>query len=163
MTSSPQRADSVKVIVFPLGNHLFSLPMKAVLKIYHCPPDAKTGFDEVGLIDLEGQTVLLLPLEALLKEQETGEEDVFLTPISQAERPFLILIKNPRQQLCGIQVAELPNMIDLPLHIIQPLPPSTKQTSPAQFAQYVALWQSEQGKKPIFLLDIGRVMQEINP
>lgn len=143
-----QRAepDLMRVIVFAIGPHLFALPMKVVVKISPRPPELHPDFDDVGLLDLEGEMVRLLRLEPLLALN------------APTERPFLILVRTP-QGLGGIQVTELPNMMELPMATIQPLPDAS--TMLRRLSQYVALWHLGDGQQPIFLLDLALTFDQL--
>jgi chemotaxis signal transduction protein len=151
--SQPQ---SVRIIVFSVSHYLFALPLKAVLKIIPRPPELDAGFDDVGLLEIEGETVLLLNLIWILEEWEKSDRD-------PGAGKYLILIRNNRQQLCGIEIDELPTAMDLSLSTVQEMPKSSRQSHLGRLAQYVAFWQSPEGKaaneeaekKPIFLLDIS--------
>ncbi|MDB9314093.1 chemotaxis protein CheW [Spirulina sp. CS-785/01] len=147
--SLPTDTERARVIIFPIANYLFALPMKAVLKISPSPPELSEGFSEVGLLELEGETILLLNLDGLLSEEKSTWQTT----------QFLILVSDQRGQLCGIPVEDLPNMIDLSLLNIQPLPKSSRQSPLSRLSRYVALRQSDNQKKPIFLLDIALAIQ----
>ncbi|MEA5472573.1 chemotaxis protein CheW [Spirulina sp. 06S082] len=152
MSNTIQEPQTVRVIIFSVLHYLFALPLKAILKIIPRPPELDEGFDDAGLLEIEGETVLLLNLIWILEEWESGDR-------SPRSGKYLILIRNNQGQLCGIEIDELPTTLDLPRAIVQELPSSSRQANLGRLAQYVALWQSEEedslDKKPIFLLDVS--------
>jgi chemotaxis signal transduction protein len=152
MSNTIPESQSVRVIIFSVLHYLFALPLKAVLKIIPRPPELDEGFDDAGLLEIEGDPVLLLNLIWVLEAWENSDR-------SPCPGKYLILIRNNQEQLCGIEIDELPTTIDLPRAIVQELPSSSRQANLGRLAQYVALWQSEEEenpeKKPIFLLDVS--------
>lgn len=144
--------ERMRVIVFTVHTHAFALPMKAVLKISPRPTQLHQGFDDVGLIELDGQTVRLLVLEQLWA----------VDPLP--EHPFLILVQGGSDWIVGIQVAELPNMMELDRAAIQAIPAAARQTPLGSLCHYVALWHGEnETPQPIFLLDLALTLKTHHP
>ncbi|MBP0016483.1 MAG: chemotaxis protein CheW [Cyanobacteria bacterium SBLK] len=156
MSNTIRERKTVRVIVFSVNQYRFALPLKAVLKIVSRPPELDEGFDDVGLLEIEGETVLLLNLIWILEEWDRGDREL-------RTGKYLILIRNNREQLCGIEIDELPTAMDLSLDTVQEMPSSSRQSNLGRLARYVAFWQSpkneeaekEPEKRPIFLLDVS--------
>lgn len=133
----------VRVITFAMGNYYFALPLKIVFKVSPFPNHLQTDLTHLGLINFNSQTVLFLNLDSFLNP----ENNHF------CQFKFLIIVRTQNQQLCAIPIKELPNMIDLAINQIQPLPNTAYESPIHQLSKYVVLGQTPE-TKPIFLLDL---------
>lgn len=162
MSNTIRERKTVRVIVLSVNHYRFALPLKAVLKVVPRPPELDEGFDDVGLLEIEGETVLLLNLIWILEEWDKGDREL-------RTGKYLILIRNNREQLCGIEIDKLPTAMDLSLATVQEMPSSSRQSNLGRLARYVAFWQSpeneaaekEPDKRPIFLLDVSMATRSL--
>jgi chemotaxis signal transduction protein len=150
--------ESIKVIVFPIANYLFALPMTAILKVSHCPPLVGENLSEIGLVHLENRTITLLNLHQKLTAARQSLAGKKFKKVPETSGQFLILTQASRGEVCGIPIDKLPDMMDLPLGTIELLPESYQQTNLLGLANYVAVLQSEEKKLAIFLLDLEQAL-----
>lgn len=149
--SSP---DLLRVIAFAIGRIQLALPISVVLKVLSCPtvtPSAQAG---LGLIDLGDQTITVISLFHRLCPQEEG-----LT----LQRRFVILTQTQLGEICGLLVDVPPNLMEIPLDRVRPLPSSYRQSDPlGRVSSHVAvLPQDDDDQEPlqIFLLGMGQSVQ----
>ncbi|PSO50451.1 MAG: hypothetical protein BRC33_03175 [Cyanobacteria bacterium SW_9_44_58] len=152
--SSDQQKQSQKeplrVIVFEVGDYWFALPINAILQVTTSPPELSRHLAGLGLVMLENQSIMLLNLHEKLSSQQDSKPDI------QGE--FLILTQTRQEELCGIPIDVLPNMMELPIDEIQPLPKAYRQTNLYGVARFVAFIQFEgkTSKEAIYLLDVDK-------
>ncbi|NJL00971.1 MAG: chemotaxis protein CheW [Spirulinaceae cyanobacterium SM2_1_0] len=153
---SPRLPDTIRAIAFQTAGYRFALPMRAVVKVSHCPPpaDADRSFDAAGLLRLGGEAIALLDLNARLEVAEPED--------AAGRSPFLILARAPHGELYGLQIDELPNMLDLASASIQPLPIAARRSPLRRVAKYAALWQTPEQDTLIFLLDLELATQALS-
>ena len=138
--------ETLKVIVFTLGDYYFALPINAILQVTETPSEMTQHFDGLGLVMLENKSIMLLNLHSQLAYQAQ--------PLKQGE--FLILTQTREGELCGLPVDALPNMMELATDLVQPLPKAYRQTNLYGLAPFVTFVQLEgkEEKEAIYLLDI---------
>lgn len=144
---SERLPDTIRTIAFQAAGYTFALPMQAILKVSQCPPLADSQADEVGLLQLGTTAIALLDLEQLVGARAAGD--------SEARGQFLILVRAPSGEPYGIQIDELPNMLDIPSRAIRPLPAAAQSSPLRRVAKYAALWQAHDQEHIIFLLDLS--------
>lgn len=140
--------ETLRVIVFELGNYWFALPINAILQVTRSPQELSQHLAGLGLVMLENQSIMLLNLHQKLSLKNSAETEI--------NGEFLILTKTRQDELCGIPVDILPNMMELPCDEIQPLPKAYRQTNLYGIARFVTFIQFEekQQKEAIYLLDV---------
>lgn len=145
--------DTIRTIAFQAADYTFALPMQAILKVSQCPPLTESQADEVGLLQLGAMAIALLDLSDRLGESRAAREE--------ARGQFLILVRAPSGEPYGIQIDELPNMLDIPSCAIRPLPTAARQSPLHRVAKYAALWQANDQEHLIFLLDLSLAVQPL--
>jgi len=149
----PERLpETIRTIAFQAAGYTFALPMQAVLKVSQCPPLAESQADEVGLLQLGTRAIALLNLSDRLGKSRAAHDQ-------EARGQFLILVRAPSGEPYGIQIDELPNMLDIPSRAIRPLPATARQSPLRRVANYAALWQANDQEHLIFLLDLSLAAQ----
>jgi chemotaxis signal transduction protein len=151
-TTNPEiNEDSLRVIVFTLGDYYFALPINAIIQVTRSPQEFKQHLEGLGLVTLEGQSILLLNLHHNLSSQSSP----------QVRGEFLILTQTRQGQMCGIPIDVLPNLMEFPYQGIQPLPQAYRQTNLFGLARFVAFVQFEEKpeKNAIYLLDVDEAVR----
>ena len=145
--------ETLRVIVFTLGDYDFALPINAIIQVTESPPELIQHFDGFGLVMLENRSIMLLNLHHKLRVKTDVSETV--------KGEFLILTQTRQGDLCGIPIDILPNMMEFSYSEIQPLPPAYSQTNLYGMARFVTFIQREekQQKDPIYLLDIDQAVR----
>ncbi|HAA32264.1 MAG TPA: hypothetical protein DCE56_36875 [Cyanobacteria bacterium UBA8553] len=71
---------------------------------------------------------------------------------------FLVITRDRQGELCGILVDEPPNLLELPLEMMQSLPTSNHHSQPLfEMVSHVAVVSQGEVKTTIFLLDTKRL------
>lgn len=145
--------DTLRVIVFRLGDYLFALPINAVLQVTESPSEITQHFESFGLVMLENQSIMLLNLHNKLSFQDQTRQEV--------KGEFLILTQTREGELCGIPVDVLPNMMELPHQDIQPLPQAYRKSNLYGLARFVTFVELEgkEKKESIYLLDVDEAVR----
>lgn len=138
--------ETLRVIVFTLGDYYFALPINAILQVTETPSEITQHFEGLGLVMLENKSIMLLNLHSQLSYQTE----------SSRQGEFLILTQTRQGDLCGIPVDALPNMMELSADLVQPLPKAYRQTNLYGIAPFVTFVQFEgkEQKEAIYLLDV---------
>lgn len=146
--AGPATEECLRVIVFEIANHLFALPVGAVLKVITCPSLSTPIKNGIGMLEVGDQTVTVVDLSHKFVEESDCQG---LLP----KRRFLILIQTRTGELCGIPVDNAPAITDIPLATIRPVPLSIRLVQLA-FASHMAILPETQDSsaKKIFLLGI---------
>ena len=76
---------------------------------------------------------------------------------------FLILLKTPTNELCGIPVSKPPTLIDIPLSTIVPVPLSYREVAGLSWVSHMAILSDEEETKPlkIFLLGMSKIIEKL--
>ncbi|NET60911.1 MAG: chemotaxis protein CheW [Symploca sp. SIO2E6] len=136
-----------KFIVFKIADYLLALPMSDVLKVINFPPSGNLG--AMGLVQLGRHTIRVFDLHEQLNSGEIS---------SLANHPhFLLIIRNPQQELCGIAVDDTPNLMELPLEMMRSVPKSFGQSSISEMVSHTVVLSEDAVTTTIFLLDVQRL------
>jgi len=145
-----------KFIVFKITDYLLALPINDVLKVVNCSSAASKGLKTMGVVQLGRHMIRVLDLH----EELGGRPELPPTRgLSQlpADQPFLVITRGPQGELCGIAVDEPPNLVELPLELMQILPHSAHQSSVFKMVSHAAVLSQEDVTTTIFVLDMKRV------
>jgi chemotaxis signal transduction protein len=127
--------DSLRVMLFSIAKqpqsipeNLFALPLEAIVKIIRCPAlgTFKRG---VSIVEIDQQTVTVIDLCYRLAPER---------PAQAADRQFLMLLQTHSGDLCGIPVATFPELMDLPVTEVRPIPAVYRQVNDIRFASHMA-------------------------
>ncbi len=148
-TSGP---DLLRVILFSIHQIQLALPISVVLKVISCPPVTPSAQEGLGLIDLGDQTITVVSLFHRLCPQDQPHT---------LQRRFVILTQTQMGEICGLLVDTPPNLLEIPLDKVRPLPSTYRQTDPlGMVSSHVAvLPQEDQEPLQIFLLGMGQSVQ----
>ncbi len=150
-----------KVIILPIANYLFAVPMNTVLQVRRCPPELRHSPVDAELIHLENRPVLVLNLQARLASSPPSPQLTGTTSKNKVTTsdPFLVLTQSRAGELCGLRVDRLPDMLDIPANTVQTLPEAYRQNNLQGLAKYVAILPREDKRLVVYLLDLDQVLQ----
>jgi purine-binding chemotaxis protein CheW len=146
-----------KFIVFKIADYLLALPIGDVLKVVNCSAATNRGLRTMGFVQLGRYMVRVLDLREQLGARQ------YLAPIDGLpslpnDQRFLVITRGREGELCGISVDAPPNLVDLPLEMIQSLPQSDRHGKGAlAIVSHAAVVTHEEVTTTIFLLDMKRV------
>ena len=143
---------TLRVIVFQLGDYFFALPINAILQVIESPRELKKHLDGLGLVMIDYQSIMLLNLHKSLTSNPS---------LVSLQGEFLVLTQTRQRELCGIPVDILPNMMELSYQQFQTLPQAYRQTNLYGLAKFVTFVQMEdkEEKDPIYLLDVDEAVR----
>ena len=159
-----------KVIILPIANYLFAIPMSMVVQVRRCPlelrnspVDAELTHLDIGIDLSEGyRPVLVLNLQLRLEQASASPSAQLATNnyhhTSSNLDPFLVLTQSRTGELCGLRVDRLPDMLDLPASAVQALPESYRQNNLQGLAKYVAIIPNGEKKMVIYLLELEHLL-----
>ena len=173
LSSTSTSPDTLHTIVFSLaadnssaqGDYLFALPVETVLKVINCPPINWVVDSGIGMADFGSQTVTVVDwCRQFLLTNPKRQEERNAEQVANSYR-FLILLKTPTEELCGIPVANPPLLTDIPLSTVRPVPPSYRQAARLNLVSHMAVLSETQEERPlkVFLLGMSKILTPLNP
>jgi chemotaxis signal transduction protein len=137
-------------IVFRIANYLFALPIWDVLQVVSCPPQTSRELSQVGLLQLGDHMIRMVDLQ-----RQCNSEDFSQLPGSQ---PFLVIVRDPNGEFCGIPLYEPPNLIEFSREKMRSLPQSQSQSGVLKIASHAAVLSWQEVTTTVFLLDVQRAL-----
>lgn len=164
-----------KVIILPIANYLFAIPMSMVLQVRRCPlelrnspVDAELTHLDIGINLPEGyRPVMVLNLQLRLEQnpqsssQSPSSSQLAIANYRRTSSnldQFLVLTQSRTGELCGLRVDRLPDMLDLPASAVQALPESYRQNNLQGLAKYVAIIPNGEKRMVIYLLELEHLL-----
>jgi chemotaxis signal transduction protein len=151
--SSKSSDDCLKVMLFSISRdpesvpeNLFALPLEAIVKIMPCPDQLGSFKRGVSIVELEGRTVTVIDLCYRLAPER---------PANVLDRKFLMLVQTHSEDLCAIPVANFPELIELPVTSVRPIPAVYRQVNDIRFASHMASVERISGRPPERVLLMG--------
>lgn len=135
-------------IVFKISDYHLGLPLNDVLKVVNCPPTENKKLRTMGIIQLGRHMIRVLDLHKELSAD---------LPQLPSDQSFLVITRDRQGELCGILVDEPPNLVEIPLEIMQSLPKSDRQSGILQMVSHAAVISQQEITTTIFLLDVKRI------
>lgn len=171
LSSTSTHPDSLRVVVFSLAENPFStqedylcaLPVEAVVKAISCPPINWAVNSGIGMTDVGSENVTVVNLRQhfirINSENYPAKNSLALAN----SEDFLILLKTPTNELCGIPVSKPPTLIDIPLSTIVPVPLSYREVAGLSWVSHMAILSDEEETKPlkIFLLGMSKIIEKL--
>jgi len=142
MLSNKKKEEMLKFLIFTMGNLNLAIGINSVMRIIPLPKIHRSGDKLLGITTYEDQEVLVIDLYKRIYDQETNLTKGFLV---------IFIGKN---SVYGIAIATLPNVEDVPVSIIQPVPPAYRDRDTLGIASHmmqVSIKKSE--PQTVFLLD----------
>ncbi len=138
-----------KFIVFKIADYSLCLPIIDVLKVVNFSTKISRNMKTMGLVQLGKHTIKIWDLH-----QQLGDGNL---PNQSPHQRFLLIIRPRDSELWGIFVDDLPNLVELPEDMMQPIPKSYRQASVLQMISHAAVISNEASTQKIFLLDLQQV------
>jgi chemotaxis signal transduction protein len=139
-----------KFIVFKIKDYFLALPIGDVLKVVNCPPISSSGLRPMGVVQLGRHMIRVLNLPEQLSGGGLSE-----LPNNQS---FLVITRDQDAELWGIVVNEPPNLLELPLEMMQSLPKSNRHSKLLlDIVSHAAVVSQDEVKTTVFLLDVTQL------
>ncbi len=143
-----QQSTADKFIVFKIADYLLALPISDVLKVVNCSPATSSRLRTMGVIQLGRHMIRVVDLH-----QQLSSGNLSQLP---GDQPFLVIIRTPEAELCGIPVEEPPNLVEIPSEVMQSLPKSDRYGKPTlDLVSHAAVLSQGEVTTTIFLLDLN--------
>ena len=144
---------SLKVVVFGIGNLNFGLRIESIYKVINqTQVYYSSGLDRVGITHIGDRgEITVVDLHRRLFQSSITNGSI--------KRSYLIVTQNKYGELCGIPIASVPALMELPLSSVQVLPESYRHTEILGIASHVCHLPKAESLMTIFLLDIDQLLQ----
>jgi len=153
MLSSQKKQETLKFLIFSMGNLNLAMGIDSVIRIIPLPKIHRSGNKLLGIATYEDQEVLVIDLYKRIYGQE-----------SSIGKGFLVIFAGIRS-LYGITIAALPNVQDVPVDKLQPVPIEYRTRDTLGIASHmmqVPLKKSEE-LQTVFLLDAELLLKMAEP
>ncbi|NMF60121.1 chemotaxis protein CheW [Pseudanabaena yagii] len=153
MLSSQKKQETLKFLIFTMGNLNLAMGIDSVIRIIPLPTIHRSGNKLLGITTYEDQEVLVIDLYKRIYGQE-----------SSIDNGFLVIFAGIRS-LYGITIASLPNVQDVPVNNLQPVPLEYRARDTLGIASHmmqVPLKKSEE-LQMVFLLDAELLLKMAEP
>jgi chemotaxis signal transduction protein len=142
MLSNKKKEETLKFLIFSLGNLNLAMGIDSVVRIIPFPKIHRSGNKLLGITTYEDQEVLVIDLYKQIYNQETN-----------LAKGFLVIFAG-KHGLYGITITALPNVEDVPVHKLQPVPSEYRDRDTLGIASHmmqVSIKKSD--PQTVFLLD----------
>lgn len=148
MPSTKTRTETLKMLVFPLSHLYLSVKLAGVKKVIPTPEIFKSGNEVMGITHFEEREAIVLDLH----------QAIYQCP-AQKHQGFLVVI-DINEQLYGITVEALPEMKELPLDELKPIPVEYRERDTLGIADFMTQVNLQNGRTiTTFLLDSDRLLE----
>ena len=137
---------TLKAIACKVGHLNLAIRIESVDKILKQTPVYSSGLNSVGIAHVSDREVTVFDLERHLFQTSS---------MDTAQTGYLVVVRNAANELCGIPVALLPTLIDIPLPTLRLLPESYRHSDTLGIASHVALIPQPESLLTLFLLDLN--------
>ncbi len=148
MLSNQKKEETLKFIIFSMGNLKLALGIDSVVRIIPLPEIHRSGDKLLGITTYEDHEVLVIDLYKRIYGIEAN--------ITQG---FLVILGGHRS-LYGITIATLPNVQDIPVQSLQPLPAEYRDRDTLGISSHmmqVSIKKSD--PQTVFLLDVELLLK----
>ena len=125
MLSSQKKQETLKFLIFSMGNLNLAMGIDSVIRIIPLPTIHRSGNKLLGITTYEDQEVLVIELYKRIYGQE-----------SSIDNGFLVIFAGIRS-LYGSTIASLPNVQDVPVNNLQPVPLEYRARSTSGMDRYM--------------------------
>lgn len=162
LSSANNSENALRVIIFPVSNYLFALPVGAVIKIITCPSLVNTIEDGIGMVNLDDRTLTVVDPSYNFLENSSEAVAVKTDYFANKKIPLLILIETKTEESCGILIARQPILTDISLTTIRPIPLSYRQVAKLDFVTHMAILSLEEDRETVnvFLLAMNQIIRD---
>lgn len=149
MLINQKKEETLKFLIFTMGNLNLAMGIDSIIRIIPLPQIHRSGDKLLGIATYEDREVLVIDLYKKIYGKESA---IF--------QGFLVIFAG-RQGWYGLTIASLPNVQDVPLNILQPVPSEYRDRDTLGIASHmmqVSLKKSEQ-LQTVFLLDADLLLK----
>ncbi|PZO40647.1 MAG: hypothetical protein DCF19_12235 [Pseudanabaena frigida] len=142
MLSNQKKEETLKFLIFAMGNLNLAVGIDSVIRIIPLPKIHRSGDKLLGIATYEEREVLVIDLYKRIYGTETNITKGFL------------LILSGKNSLYGITIAALPNVQDVPVQSLQPVPSEYRDRDTlgiSSHMMHVSIKKSD--PQTVFLLD----------
>ena len=145
--SQVAESETIKLLVFPIGNLNAALPIDTVKKVVNYSTVWGSGLNHYGLVNLGNEEVTVIDLY----------QKLFNAPqnLNPEDKKYLLLAQNSVNETFGILIKSSPELYDITLNTIRALPSSYRRADTLKIASHVFIIQQseEKAEKTVFILD----------
>lgn len=142
MLNNKKKEEKLKFLIFSMGNLNLAMGIDSVIRIIPLPKIHRSGDKLLGIATYEDSEVLVIDLYKRIYGKESSDS-----------KGFLVIFAG-QSNFYGITIASLPNVQDVPLAGLQPIPSEYRDRDTLGIASHmmqVSIKQSE--PQTVFLLD----------
>ncbi len=151
LSNSKQPQKSLKLLVFPVGKLMLSLPVDEVEKVINLPELYSSGLNSLAVAHGDDGEIVAIDLHKKLF-------NISAVPDSQEQNAYLVIAQNTMDEKFGIIVTQTPSIIDVPLSDVRVLPQSYRQADTLEIASHVVIFKNDNQSLTIFIIDSDRVL-----
>jgi len=143
MLISQKKEETLKFLIFSMGELNLAMGIDSVIRIIPLPKIYRSGDKLLGIIIYEEQEIVVIDLYKKIYGQE-----------SNIAKGFLVIFGGIRS-LYGITIATLPNVQDVALSSLQPIPADYRDRDTLGIASHMMQIPIKKFEEPqtVFLLD----------
>ncbi len=142
MLSNKKKETTLKFLIFAMGNLNLAMGINSVVRIIPLPKIHRSGDKLLGMTTYEEQEVLVIDLHKQIYGQEID-----------ISKGFLVIFAG-KNSLYGITIATLPNVEDVPVSMVQPLPREYRDRDTLGIASHMMQASIKKSEpQTVFLLD----------
>ena len=142
MITKQKKEEKLKFLIFTMGNLNLAMGIDSVVRIIPLPKIHRSGDKLLGIAMYENQEVLVIDLYKRIYDQETN-----------MTKGFLVIFAG-KKSLCGITIATLPNVEDVPLLNLQAVTSEYRDRDTLGIASHIMQIPIKKSEpQTVFLLD----------
>ncbi|CAN1212480.1 chemotaxis protein CheW [Tumidithrix helvetica PCC 7403] len=150
MLKTKVKEATLKILMFPLGNLFLAVKLEGVKKVIPMPAIAKSGNKLLGITNFEDQEIVVVDLHQKI-----------LNASNAIVSRYLIVVQSELEALYGIPVISLPEMLEVPLSMIHPIPDDYRNHDTLGIADRVTQISVMAETRTIFLLSSNSIINFI--
>lgn len=160
MLSNKKKEETRKFMIFTMGNLNFALAIDDVVRIIPMPKIHRSGDKLLGIATYENQEVLVVDLYKHIYGQEIDQKTDQKSDQKISITKGFLVIFSKRTGLYGITIAILPNVEDVPVQSVQPLPAEYRDRDTLGIASHMMQTSIKKSEpQTVFLLDTELLLQ----
>jgi chemotaxis signal transduction protein len=141
---------TLKILTFSLNDLFLAVTLDGVKKVIPVPAIAKSGNKLLGIAKFEDREIIVVDLHQKI-----------LDTTASVTAKYLIVIQSESQALYGIPVVAMPEMLEVPLSTIHPIPDDYRNHDTLGIADRVTQISTMPGTLTIFILSSTSVVNFI--
>lgn len=136
------------LVVFKVDKYHLALPINTVLRVVEYSLQPGENLSTMGLTQIGLHTIKILDLHQSLSGDRPAQ------PAESAR--FLVVTHDAHGQPYGIPAYTPPDLIEMPLRLMQALPRQTHPNTILKIASHAAVISQDDATTTVFLLDLNR-------